>query len=161
MAFRANERQAVSRSEDLPDPDSRRPPWRKSARISHCHRWRDRLCKIDVRARKRRIKSDRLAESLFRLVRAPLVEEQGSVGALRLGDVRVSLHIGTQIVDCVESAALSAEKVQISLPEGVLALGAPRAGRKAEPWWIEWSTSIPRTARLAPAAEPAAFSRSI
>jgi hypothetical protein len=55
---------------------------------------------------------------------------------------RVSLHIGTQIVDCVESAALSAEKVQISLPEGVLALGAPRAGRKAEPWWIEWSTSI-------------------
>jgi hypothetical protein len=64
------------------------------------------------------------------------------VGALRLGDVRVSLHIGTQIVDCVESAALSAEKVQISLPEGVLALGAPRAGRKAEPWWIEWSMSI-------------------
>jgi hypothetical protein len=65
------------------------------------------------------------------------------VGALHLGDVRVSLHIDTQIVECgVESAALSAEKVQISLPEGVLALGAPRAGRKAEPWGIEWSTSM-------------------
>jgi hypothetical protein len=55
----------------------------------------------------------------------------------------ISATSALAIVECdVESAALSAEKVQISLPEGVLALGAPRAGRNAEPWGIEWSTSM-------------------